>query len=106
MMKYKGYLGEVVYDSDAKIFHGEVLGLKDVITFQGKTVNELEKAFKTSVDDYLDWCKQRGEEPEKTFSGNLRIRISPNLHAKLAQAAALQGISLNSLIIHKLQNKK
>lgn len=105
-MKYKGYLGEVTYDSDAKIFHGEVLGLKDVITFQGTTVVELEKAFKDSVDDYVAWCKERGEEPEKAFSGNLRIRISPDLHAKLAQTAIVQGVSLNSLIIDKLQKNK
>jgi len=106
MMKYKGYLGEVTYDANAKIFHGEVIGLKDVITFQGTTVNELEKAFKDSIDDYLAWCEERGEEPEKTFSGNIRIRISPDLHAKLAQTAVIQGTSLNSLIINKLQKNK
>jgi len=61
-MKYKDYLGDVSYDADAKIFHGEVLGLKDVITFQGTTGKELEKAFKDSIDDYLVWCKERGEE--------------------------------------------
>lgn len=105
-MKYKGYMGEVTYDSMAKIFHGEVLGLKDVITFQGTTVDELERAFKDSVDDYVSWCKGRGEEPEKAFSGNIRIRISPDLHAKLAQVATLQGISLNSLIVEKLQKPK
>ncbi|KKQ48902.1 MAG: hypothetical protein US69_C0012G0021 [candidate division TM6 bacterium GW2011_GWF2_38_10] len=106
MMKYKGYLGEVTYDSNAKIFHGEVLGLKDIITFQGTTVLELEKAFKDSIDDYISWCKERGEEPEKAFSGNIRLRISPDLHAQLAQAAITQGISLNSLIIDKLQKNK
>ncbi len=106
MMKYKGYLGKVTYDADAKIFHGEVLGLKDVINFQGTTVVELEKAFKDSIEDYVAWCKERGEAPEKTFSGNIRIRISPDLHAKLAQAAVIQGISLNSLIIDKLQKNK
>ena len=105
MMKYKGYSGEVAFDAEAKIFHGEVLGLKDVITFQGITVNEFEKAFKDSIDDYLAWCKKRGEKPEKAFSGNLHIRISPKLHASLAQLAVHQGKSLNSLINDKLQNK-
>ncbi len=57
-MRYKGYRGHAVYDSETKIFHGEVLGLKDVITFQGRTVNELEKAFKDSIDDYLAWCQE------------------------------------------------
>lgn len=59
MMKYKGYSGNANFDSKAKLFHGEVLGLKDVITFQGTSVKDLEKAFHDSVDDYLDWCKER-----------------------------------------------
>ncbi len=50
-MKYKGFLGRVEYDDDAKIFHGEIVGLKDVITFQGKSVEEVEKAFRDSVED-------------------------------------------------------
>lgn len=105
MMKYKGYIGDVAYDDEAKLFHGEVLGLKDVITFQGTSVKELEKAFKDSVDDYLEWCQERGETPEKTFSGNLRIRISPDLHAKLSQEASSHGLSLNSLVIDKLRKQ-
>ena len=68
MMKYKDYIGHVEYDDEAKIFHGEVVGLRDIITFQGKSVEELEQAFKDSVDDYLNWCKERGEKPERTFS--------------------------------------
>lgn len=104
-MKYKGYIGQVSYDDDAKIFHGEVVGLRDVITFQGTSVRELEKAFKDSVDDYLAWCEERGEEPEKSFSGNLRIRISPSLHAKLAREATLHGESLNAFITEKLSKR-
>ena len=106
MMKYKGYFGDASFDADAKIFHGDVIGLKDVITFQGTSVKELEQAFKDSVDDYLKWCKQRGEEPEKTFSGNIRLRISPELHAMLSHNATLRGVSLNSLIVEKLQKNK
>ena len=70
MMKYKGYIGHVEYDDEAKIFHGEVVGLRDIITFQGKSVEELEQAFKDSINDYLAWCKERGERPEKTFFGS------------------------------------
>ena len=103
-MRYKGYFGEPEYDYEAKIFHGEVVGLKDVITFQGKTVKELEKAFKDSIDDYLAWCKERGEKPEKTYSGNIRLRMTSNLHAHLALEAAKQGISLNDLINQKLRD--
>ena len=102
MMKYKGYLADVVYDDEAKLFHGEVLGLKDVITFQGTSVKDLEKAFRDSVDDYFDWCKERGEKPEKTFSGSFCVRMSPDLHAKLSREAQLKNKSLNTLIIDKL----
>ena len=103
-MNYKGYEGVVTYDADAKIFHGDVLGIKDVITFQGTSVDELEQAFKDSIDDYLAWCKERGEKPEKTFSGNLRIRVPVELHAHLAVEAARKGVSLNQLITSKLQD--
>ncbi|MBY0352997.1 type II toxin-antitoxin system HicB family antitoxin [Candidatus Babeliales bacterium] len=103
LMHYKGYYGHVTFDNEAEIFHGEVIGLKDVITFQGKSVQELNKAFKDSVNDYLAWCQERNEKPEKTFSGNLRIRIPAELHAILTNEAASHGLSLNSYIIEKLQ---
>jgi predicted HicB family RNase H-like nuclease len=102
MMKYKGYFGHVEYDDKAKIFHGEVVGLKDIITFQGKAVKELEQSFKDSIDDYLAWCKQRKEKPEKTFSGTFNLRIPQDLHAKLALQAKTMGVSLNSFIAQSL----
>lgn len=102
MMKYKGYIGHVEYDDEAKIFHGEVVGLKDIITFQGSSVEELEEAFKDSVEDYLAWCKKRKEKPEKTFSGTFNLRIPPDLHARLALQAKSLGVSLNSFITQTL----
>lgn len=104
MMKYKDYIGHVEYDDEGKIFHGEVVGLRDIITFQGKSVEELEQAFRDSVDDYLNWCKKRGEKPEKTFSGTFNLRISPELHAKLAFQAKSMGVSLNSYVTEKLRS--
>jgi predicted HicB family RNase H-like nuclease len=102
MMRYKGYIGNVTYDADAKVFHGEVIGLKDVITFQGTAVDELEKAFHDSVDDYLVWCKERGDKPEKTFSGKLNLRMPSELHAQLVVDAAKRDMSLNDFINEKL----
>ena len=102
-MKYKGYIGHITYNSQTKQLHGEVIGLKDIVTFQGTNVEELEIEFKNSIDDYLELCKKRNEKPEKKFSGNLRIRIAPDLHAKLAHEAFLDKKSLNTLIIDKLK---
>lgn len=103
MMKYKRYFGQVTYDNEAKLFHGEVIGLRDVITFQGTTVNEIEKAFRDSVDDYIVWCKKRGEKPEKAYSGRFNVRTTPDIHANLALEAAKRGMSLNDIINERLQ---
>lgn len=103
MMKYKGYTGHVEYDDDAKIFHGAVLGIRDVVTFQGTTVDEIERSFKDSVDDYLAICAKKGEEPDRPFSGKFNLRIPPELHAKLSIAAKIQGESLNNYITKILQ---
>ena len=98
MMEYKGYLGSVEYDSDAKIFHGEIKNTKDVITFQGTTVEEIDKAFKDSIDDYLSWCKEEGVDPEKPYSGKFNVRLSPELHREISILAKKKNISLNSFI--------
>ena len=71
MLTYGGYAARFELDSEAEILHGEVFGTRDVITFQGETAAELEKAFHDSVDDYLEFCKERGEAPEEPFSGRL-----------------------------------
>lgn len=104
-MKYKGYTGVVEFDEEAKIFHGEVVGLRDVITFQGESVTELEHAMAESVDFYLDWCSERNKEPEKPFSGKLMVRTSPELHSRAAIAAARIGLSLNKYIEKAIEDE-
>jgi len=98
MMEYKGFIGIVEFDSDAKIFHGDVVNTKDVITFQGTSVKEIEKAFKDSIDDYLNWCTEEGMEPEKPYSGKFNLRLSPELHKELAITAKKMKTSINSLV--------
>ena len=68
-MEYRGYVGMVEFDDEADIFHGEVVNLRDVITFRGRSVDELRRAFEESVDDYLAWCAEPGKQPDKLFSG-------------------------------------
>ena len=97
-MNYKGYHGQVNYDEEAKLFHGEVVGLRDVITFQGTSVDELEQAFKDSIDEYLDFCKELQRAPEKPFSGKLMLRLPPEIHERAAYQAKTNGLSLNAWI--------
>lgn len=103
MLKYKGYSGVVTFDDDAMIFHGEVVGLRDVITFRGTTPEEIKREFEISVDGYINWCKELKQEPEKPFSGNIHLRLQPDLHAKLASEAKYSGLSLNNYINQTLK---
>lgn len=103
MMEYKGYIGKVEFDDEAAIFHGEVINTRDVITFQGESVTELQEAFHESVDDYLAFCKGRNETPDKPFSGQFVTRIPPELHRQVNVAAALAGKSLNAWVAEQLQ---
>ena len=103
MMRYKGYVGKVEFDDEAGTFHGEVLDTRDVITFQGQSVAELTTAFRASIDDYLAFCKLRGEEPNKPFSGQFVARIPPELHRQVNLAASLSGKSLNAWVVEQLQ---
>ncbi len=102
-MKYKNYDAAVRFDDETETFHGEVINTRDVVTFQGRSVAELKREFKNSVEDYLEFCSQRDEEPDKPFSGNFILRISPDLHQRLFTNAKLQGKSLNSLIEERLE---
>ena len=95
MMEYKGFVGTVSFDDEADLFHGEVINIRDVVTFQGKSVREIRKAFRDSVEDYLAFCKERGEEPEKPFSGKFMIRMNPETHRQVFLAAKLSGKSIN-----------
>jgi predicted HicB family RNase H-like nuclease len=103
MLKYKGYTGQVEFDDEAGVFHGEVLDLRDVVTFQGRNVAELEQAFRESVNDYLEFCRERGEDPDKPFSGRLMLRLPPDLHRRVYIKAQREGKSLNQWIAERLQ---
>jgi predicted HicB family RNase H-like nuclease len=105
MMKYKGYTAKIEFDDQANVFHGEVLNLRDVITFQGRTVEELRNAFHDSVDDYLDFCAHRNEPPEKPYSGRFVVRLAPSLHRAIATQARLADKSLNAWLQDVLREK-
>ena len=105
MMEYKGYLGAVEYDAQAKIFHGDVINTKDVITFQGTTVKEIECAFQDSINDYIAWCEEEGVEPEKPYSGKFNVRLSPELHRQIAILTKKRHISLNSFVEKAITNE-
>ena len=105
MKPYKGYSATVSFDEEALLFYGEVLGIRDVVTFQARTAEELPRTFHDSVDDYLDWCAKDGIDPEKPFSGSLSLRASPELHRRMSDAAARHAKSLNQWMVDALTSK-
>ena len=96
MMNYKGYTANVEVDVEAGILFGQVLDINDVITFKAKTVDEARQEFQISVDDYLAFCEELGEEPDKPFSGKLPFRTTPEHHRKIFIAAKKAGKSINA----------
>jgi predicted HicB family RNase H-like nuclease len=105
MLIYKGYIGHVEFDDEADIFHGEVINTRDVITFQGKSVTEIKKSFHDSINDYLSFCKERNEQPEKPFSGKFNLRIDPELHRQVYIAAKQNHISINQWVADAIKHQ-
>ncbi len=85
-------------------FMAKLSYLRDVVTFQGETVSELRKAFYDSVDDYLELCAERGESPEKSYSGKFVVRVEPELHKAVVMRAKMENKSLNAWIHDTLEH--
>ena len=105
MMEYKGYIGKAEYHDQAEVFYGEVIGLRDVVTFRGSSVKELQKSFRESVNDYLAFCKRIGKTPDVPASGRLILRIPPELHSRAAVVAKSEGRSLNTWVADAVKEK-
>ncbi len=97
-MTYKGYTGVFEFIPEDNEFHGYVVGIRDVVHFSGRSVDELRQALADSVEDYLELCAQAGKTPEKPYSGQFRLRLSPEIHRLLAVAAEAKGKSLNEFV--------
>lgn len=96
--QYKDYHGTVEADLEQKCLTGRILHINDLITYEANTLDELEKEFRYSVDDYLTFCKEIGKEPQKPYKGSFNIRISPEKHKKLAVRAVEKDCSINEIV--------
>ncbi len=103
LMTVDGYSAKIDYDAETDLFRGEILGLSGGADFYGANPEDLRKEFKKSLDIFLEVCKEKGIEPRKQFSGKFNLRITPELHEKLAKTAQAQGKSLNSLAQEALE---
>ncbi len=103
MIEYKGYTGTFEYDPGLELLAGHVIDLRDEIYFEGESVTELKSSMRRAVDHYLAVCNERGDAPDKSYSGQLRLRMDPQLHRSVVIAASMAGKSLNTWIVEALE---
>ena len=101
-MNYKGYAARIEYSEEDDCFVGHIAGINDIVGFHGSSVSELHESFEEAVDDYIKTCKKAGKSPQKPYSGNIMLRVPPELHAKVAMLAEARGKSLNSWVAELL----
>lgn len=105
VMKYKDYIGSVHYGNQDAVFFGKIEGINDLITFEGQSVDELNRAFEEAVDDYLELCALAGKEARKVYKGTFNVRIVPELHKRAAEKSMMLGISLNQLVRRAIEKE-
>ncbi len=103
ILEYKGYHTKVEFDSEALILRGKIEGINDLVDFECDNIKDVEKEFHEAVDDYLEFCKEVGKTPDKEYKGTFNVRISPELHKKLATVAMKNGDTLNASVEKAIQ---
>ncbi|NII29801.1 type II toxin-antitoxin system HicB family antitoxin [Pseudoflavitalea sp. X16] len=98
ILQYKDYYASVHFSAEDEVFFGKILGIDDLVNFEGASVKELKKAFHVAVEDYLETCKEMGKEPNKTYKGSFNVRIPTALHKEAAVFASILNISLNDFV--------
>jgi len=105
-LEYKGYYGSIEYSKEDKCLFGKVLGMtKDLISYEGNTVEELENDFRDGIESYLEGCSELGIKPRKGFNGVLNIRIPSEIHSRIAIFAENHGTSINSFIRDSIERR-
>lgn len=98
ILEYKGYYANVNFSAEDEVFFGKLIGINDLVSFEGDSVKELKGAFQEAVEDYIETCKEIGKAPDKTYKGSFNIRIPSELHRQAALCASLKNISLNDFV--------
>ncbi|MCK5102057.1 MAG: type II toxin-antitoxin system HicB family antitoxin [Cyclobacteriaceae bacterium] len=98
ILKYKDFIGSVHFSTDDEVFHGKLIGIDDLVTFEGSSVVELKESFKEAVEDYLELCSNVNKSPNKSYKGTFNVRIKPVLHRKAARRSIEMGVSLNQFV--------
>ena len=104
-LKYKDFIGSVHFSAEDEVFHGKLIGIDDLVTFEGSSVGELKKSFEEAVKDYLELCKRIDKSPHKSYKGSFNVRIKPVLHKQAARRSTELGLSLNQFVESAISEK-
>ena len=102
VLNYRGFIGSVHFSADDSIFYGKIEGITDLITFEGETVKELTEAFHYMVDAHIKDCEAENIAPEKSYKGSFNVRLTPELHKRIADSAKMRGITINKYVYEAL----
>lgn len=100
---YKDYFTDVHFDAESKILYGKIEGIADFVNFYTTDATKVEEEFRLAVDEYVAYCKEKGVDPEKSYSGVFNVRVSPELHRSLALKAIKEKSSLNAVVKSTLE---
>jgi predicted HicB family RNase H-like nuclease len=67
LMRHGNYVARIAYDEEIDSFFGEVVNTKDVITFYGRSVEELKREMATSIEALIEACRAQGVEPSRPY---------------------------------------
>jgi len=98
ILRYKDFIGSVHFSADDECLFGKIEGVDDLVTFEGRDVDELKRSFREAVEDYINLCRKAGKPSHKSYIGTFNVRMTAELHQKAARKSALLGISLNQLV--------
>ena len=104
-LTYKGFIGSVYFSEKDNVFFGKIEGINGLVNFEGDSVKELTNAFHEAVEDYLAYCEEEGIAPQKSYSGSLNVRITPETHRQIAILAKQTGVSINAFIKQALEKQ-
>jgi len=102
VLNYRGFIGSVHFSADDSIFYGKIEGITDLVTFEGETVRELTEAFHYMVDEHIKDCEAENIAPEKSYKGSFNVRLTPELHKRIAVSAKMRGITINKYVYEAL----
>lgn len=105
LIEYKGYIGSIEFSQEDELFYGKVQGIRALISYEGTNAQELIEDFHEAVDAYLELCQENGKTPEKAYKGSFNIRVSPELHKKIAIYAMEHDITLNNFVEQSIEKQ-